>query len=167
VDCKISCELRADALKTFNPLAFLTHFFREIPALRAHSGKLYTILAELYSNALEHGVLGLSSDLKESTAGFAQYYLKREAALAELESGQVTITLACEPNADPDEKGGCLLMRFEDTGAGFDYDNALLGEASKHKTEGYCGRGIPLIITMCESITYHGNGNIVEARFRW
>lgn len=163
VDCKISCELRADALRTFNPLAFLTHFFREIPALRNHSGKLYTILAELYSNALEHGVLGLKSSLKESTSGFAQYYRKREAALAELEAGQVTITLACEPDAD----GGCLIMRLEDTGKGFDHERALASRAAEHKIEGYCGRGIPLIVTMCESIKYYGNGNIVEARFRW
>lgn len=163
VDCKISCELRADALKTFNPLAFLTHFFREIPSLRAHSGKLYTILAELYSNALEHGVLGLSSELKKSTSGFAQYYGMREAALAALESGQVTITLAVEP----DDKGGSLLMRLEDTGPGFDYQNALASRAAEHKTAGYCGRGIPLIITVCESIEYHGVGNVVEARFRF
>jgi CheY-like chemotaxis protein len=165
VDCKISCELRADALRTFNPLAFLTHFFREIPALRTHSGKLYTILAELYSNALEHGVLGLSSSLKASTTGFAQYYTERETALKDLREGQVDITLACEPDANG--KGGRLIMRLADTGSGFDYERALTTNAAQHKTEGYCGRGIPLLLKMCESLEYHGKGNIVEVRFRW
>ncbi|MEJ2755265.1 MAG: SpoIIE family protein phosphatase, partial [Gammaproteobacteria bacterium] len=148
MDCVISCELRADALRSFNPLAFLTHFFREVPGLRVHSGKLYTILAELYSNALEHGLLGLSSSLKHSTSGFAQYYCKRDEALRNLQEGHVIITLTCEPMLS----GGRLIMRLEDSGGGFDYKKAVNSGKIEHKTEGYCGRGIPLLLTMCESV---------------
>ena len=163
MDCVISCELRADALRAFNPIAFLTHFFREVPGLRAHSGKLYTILAELYSNALEHGLLKISSSLKASTQGFAQYYTKRDEALRELRDGYVIVSLTCEPM----DNGGRLIMRLEDSGDGFDYQALVESDASKPKTQGYCGRGIPLLLSMCESVRYCGRGNIVEARFVW
>ena len=65
-DWSMTYELRPLTLKEFNPLPLLTHLLMEIPGLRPHSGKIYTILAELYSNALEHGVLSLDSGLKDN-----------------------------------------------------------------------------------------------------
>ena len=31
----------------------------------------------------------------------------------------------------------------------------------------YSGRGIPLLRSLCKSLTYHGNGNSVEAVYVW
>ena len=40
-------------------------------------------------------------------------------------------------------------------------------EEAEHKTEGYCGRGIPLINTMCKSVRYLDPGNKVEVIYEW
>lgn len=161
MDCTITCELRPDSLRTFNPLPLVTHYLREIPGLKNHSGKLYTVIAELYSNALEHGLLRLSSSLKSSAEGFASYYKQRTLALESLKVGCVTIQLICEPL---ENRGGRLKIRVEDSGNGFDHKAMI----SNHlKKEGYSGRGIPLILSMCQSVVYSGNGNLVEVIFDW
>ncbi|PCJ42363.1 MAG: fused response regulator/phosphatase [Moraxellaceae bacterium] len=158
-DWSLSYRLRPLTLKEFNPLPLLTHLLMEVPGLRPHSGKIYTILAELYSNALEHGVLGLESDLKSTPAGFAEYYLQRTSRLDGLAEGAVIFHL----DHKPIENGGRLTIQVEDTGPGFDHGEKDDG----HKTAGYCGRGIPLISSMCESVRYLGNGNQVEVVFAW
>ena len=159
-DWKLTYELLPDSLRSFNPLPLLTHILMEVPGLRPHSGKLYTILSELYSNALEHGLMGISSDLKESPLGFSDYYRERSEKLAMLTTGKICISLTHKP----EETGGVLAIRIEDSGTGFDH--FALSE-KQPKTQGYSGRGIPLIRSMCRSFDYHGVGNIVEAVFAW
>ena len=58
-----------------------------------HWQNLYTVLTELFVNALDHGVLGLSSELKQSAQGFAQYFAERELRLNALETGFIDMSL--------------------------------------------------------------------------
>lgn len=159
-DWSMTYELRPQTLREFNPLPLITHLLMEVPGLRPHSGKIYTILSELYSNALEHGVLDLRSELKASADGFARYYLERTEKLAKLEQGHVRFKIDHQPVQD----GGVLTIVVEDTGPGFDYEKK---ESPQHKTEGYSGRGLPLINSMCRSVRYLGEGNQVEVVFDW
>ncbi len=69
LDWSVSFEFRAATLKRFNPLPYHVQLLMEVHGLRTQSGALYSVLAELYSNALEHGVLGLDSSLKRDCAG--------------------------------------------------------------------------------------------------
>ncbi len=160
MDWVLSFELKPLTLREFNPLPLLTHVIMEVPGLKPHASRLYTIMAELYSNALEHGVLGISSGLKSSSDGFGEYYRQRTENLAQLEEGHVRFILTHVPS----DGGGKLTMRVEDTGNGFDYEHY---KELAHKKEGYCGRGIPLINTMCSRFEYSGCGNIVEVDFDW
>ncbi|MBL4867346.1 MAG: ATP-binding protein [Pseudomonadales bacterium] len=104
--------------------------------------------------------MGISSDLKESPLGFSDYYRERSEKLAMLTTGKICISLTHKP----EETGGVLAIRIEDSGTGFDH--FALSE-KQPKTQGYSGRGIPLIRSMCRSFDYHGVGNIVEAVFAW
>jgi len=153
-------EVKPSTFRLFDPLPLLLNILVEVPGLRRHSGSLYTILAELYSNALEHGVLGLKSEWKESPEGFSRYYTERTERLRVLIDGFVSFHLSHKTTAD----GGSLLIRVGDSGGGFSHVEKLnVG----HKTEGYSGRGIPLIRTLCESLRYIDNGSQVEAVFSW
>ncbi|CBL46759.1 Response regulator receiver [gamma proteobacterium HdN1] len=160
-DWSMTYELRPKTLRDFNPLPLITHLLMEVPGLRPHSGKIYTILAELYSNALEHGILGLDSDLKSSAQGFARYYAERNSRLAQLSDGYVRFHI----DHSPRDNGGDLAIIIEDSGPGFDWQARQA--AAAHKTSGYSGRGIPLISTMCKSVKYLGAGNKVEVVFEW
>src|SRR5690606_37670563 len=56
VDWCMSFEVTANTMKGFDPLPLMINVITEVPGLRQGSTVLYTILSELYANALEHGV---------------------------------------------------------------------------------------------------------------
>ncbi len=158
-DWKLEYELRPQALRTFDPLPMVLQMLMESPGLRSHRGRVFTILAELYSNALDHGVLGLSSSLKQSPQGFAEYYQMRIARMESLQEGFVRFAIEHLPTPD----GGRIVMRLQDSGKGFDWR----AYEAKLNLEGYSGRGLPLIRSLCESFQYEGEGNCVTAVYKW
>ncbi len=160
LEWSLDLELKPSTFRMFDPLPLLLNILVEVPGLRSHSGTLYTILAELYSNALEHGVLGLDSEWKKTPEGFAKYYAERKARVDQLQGGYVRFSLDHQVMGD----GGALRIGVEDSGDGFQHQENI---NNTHKSVGYSGRGIPLISTLCDSLRYIGNGNRVEAVFRW
>ena len=159
-DWAFTFELRPETLKSFNPLPLLIHILMEVPGLRPHSGKIYTILSELFNNALEHGVMGLSSKLKNSPDGFSEYYRLRAEKLSGLKDSYIKFTLDHQPL----ECGGILKIIVQDSGAGFDFESTA---KTLNDSDSYCGRGIPLIKTLCRSVNYLEAGNKVEVIFEW
>lgn len=160
MEWSLDFEVRPSTMRFFDPLPLLLNIITEVPGLRSHSGSLYTILAELYSNAMEHGVLQLDSKLKSTPEGFATYYQQRTERLETLKDGFVKFCFA----HDTREWGGRLTMSIKDSGPGFPFEKNIDNE---HKTSGYCGRGIPLIRSMCESLEYSGSGNEVKVVYHW
>lgn len=162
IDWEMHYELGISSLKNFNPMPLMIHVMMEVPGLRAMGGQLYTVMAELFSNAFEHGVLGLSSSLKATPQGFMEYYHQREERLDGLVDGFVRIHMQHRG----DGRSGELILRIEDSGPGFDYQEVL---ERKRRGEGneYSGRGLRLIDEICDSLQYIGIGNQVEAVIRW
>lgn len=152
-------ELRNRSLADFDPLPLLTHILMEVPGLKQHASKIYTLLAELYSNALDHGVLGLNSALKNTADGFSEYYRLRLERLAVLVEAKIALHMSHVPEAG----GGVLTIKLKDSGPGFDYHAATYA----HKTDGYSGRGLPLVRSLCQHFEYQGVGNCVVAEFHW
>lgn len=160
VEWELRFEVKPTSFKSFDPLPFLLNILTEEPDLRGFSGSLYTILAELYSNALEHGVLGLGGDIKKTPEGFTEYYMRREKLLNEITTGFVHIYFAYSSNIE----GGSLTLRVEDSGKGFDYSSRQGKELS---VTGYSGRGIGIVEKLCKTVRYYGSGNKVEVVFEW
>ena len=156
----LSMELQADIIRYFDPLPLLIQSVSDMQGLRGQRQQLYTVFSELFSNSLEHGVLGLDSTLKESADGFTKYYQQREAKLSELKEGSIKIQIQHVPEGD----GGELKIRFEDSGGGFNYQQS---QVSLEDNQGHSGRGVHLLASLCDEVTYDGNGNIVEVVYRW
>lgn len=159
-DWTLKYQLRPDTLREFDPLPLLLHVLMQVSYLRPHSTEIYTVMAELYSNALEHGVLMLDSAMKNSPNGFSEYYRLRSERLADLKEGLVSL----EVRYCGDAQGGRLKITVEDSGQGFDYQS-LPQKLSEN--ENYSGRGIGLLKSICESIAYFEPGNRVQAIFAW
>jgi len=121
---------------------------------------LYTLLAEMFSNALEHGVMQLSSELKVDPRGFAKYYQMRQDGLDNLQEGFVEFGFEHTPTAE----GGSLLIRVADSGTGFDFDDEVIAPAAKGN---FHGRGLPLVASLCSYARHKGCGNQIEALFEW
>lgn len=159
VEWGMSFEIKPSSFRIFDPLPLLLSVLMEVPGLRSSSGTLYSILVELYSNALEHGVLGLDSSLKTTADGFNQYYALREERLKSVNSGFIRIYL----DHSTTDEGGTLKVRVVDSGEGFDpgRSDANLANAA------YSGRGLALLEKICNSVRYLGRGNEIEVVFSW
>ncbi|MBT6176656.1 MAG: fused response regulator/phosphatase [Deltaproteobacteria bacterium] len=155
-----SLELSGDTLRIVDPIPVLMHVVTELQGLDGYREPLYTVLAELFNNALEHGLLGLESSLKQNVEGFSQYYAMRQQRLAELREGSIRFDFEHVPF----EEGGRLTIKVTDTGPGFDHEGTLSGLATNYS---HSGRGIALVKTICENVSYYGNGNSVIAEFIW
>lgn len=153
-------ELGAAILRHFDPLPHLLQVMMDIQHLQSQKQKIYMILAELFSNALEHGLLHMDSAIKSSPGGFGEYYQARTERLEQLVTGWIRFELEHAPA----NGGGRLTIRLQDSGAGFDFSRK---PADLESNQGFHGRGIPLVRSLCESLTYSGVGNQVEAVYLW
>ncbi len=158
-------EIRDQTLAEFSPLPLLLHICMEVPGLRRRSGDIYILVAELYSNALEHGVLELPSQWKASREGFDRYYEERRRRLDRVEGHFIRFTLHHTRKAD----GGRLRIVCEDSGQGFDYRNhpALAGGGDNAPSGGFSGRGLALLKSLSDSVSYYQRGNRVEIIYDW
>ncbi|MDM8347734.1 SpoIIE family protein phosphatase [Pseudomonas sp. sp1636] len=160
LDWSANFEFRGETLRCFNPLPFLLQLLLEVEGLQPQAGALYSVLAELYSNALEHGVLRLDSSLKSDAEGFAEYYLQRSARLAQLAEGYVRFHLHVLSEAS----GGRLIVRVEDSGSGFDGQTILEQQLT---LDGLCGRGLALVRQLSERCSWPADGQGVCVEFSW
>ncbi|KIF60909.1 chemotaxis protein CheY [Pseudomonas fluorescens] len=160
LDWSASFEFCGATLRRFNPLPFLLQLLLEVHGLRAQSGALYSVLAELYSNALEHGVLGLDSGLKRDATGFARYYEMRAARLEALQDGFVRVHLQVQPQGE----GGRLVIRVEDSGKGFDVARIMERPLDNVRLS---GRGISLIRQLGRNASWSDQGRSASVEFFW
>lgn len=162
-DCTMTCELGVESLKSFDPVPLVTHLIFQIMGLKPYVNTLNTILAELYSNALEHGLLHLDSALKNSAQGFAKYYALRHERLTELTEGFIRFDIKHEPT----DNGGCLTLQVTDSGQGFQVAQTNLVNENQNSLINYHGRGIRLIETLCQRLEFIPPGNSVIVEFNW
>ena len=156
----VEMRLDADTLKEADPRPLLTQLVMDLQGMQKHRDRLFTILAELFSNALEHGVLGLDSALKRDHQGFVEYYAQRKQKLDALENGWIRIAL----EHFPEGCGGELHITVEDSGRGFDHQGRQASLAGNTTSS---GRGIALVQSMCREVTYNDEGNLVHAIYAW
>jgi CheY-like chemotaxis protein len=163
-------EVKDDTIAGSSPLPLLLHICMEVPGLRRKSAEVYTLLSELYTNALEHGVLGLSSDLKSSADGFSDYYVRREQRLDRVEGHFIRFELTHSTSP----QGGRLVIVCEDSGQGFDHDRVLapgatgaLASHADNQQGKYSGRGLQLIQKLGHSLRYSEYGSRAEIVYDW
>jgi len=152
--------LNADSLRNTDPLPYVLQILTTVPGLSRFSSQVFMILSELYSNALEHGVLKLSSDKKNSSDGFAQYYEERECNLAGLTSGYVKIFI----KVTSDKNDRVLVLCVEDSGAGFDFQNINYDMSN---TELLYNRGLALLDQLCSKVAFSKGGSAVTVHYHW
>ncbi|MCQ4294788.1 fused response regulator/phosphatase [Pseudomonas stutzeri] len=160
MDWSIQVELRAESLRSGNPLPMLLQLLLQVNQLRPRAGAIYAVLGELYSNALEHGVLGLDSALKCDAEGFKRYYDLRQQRLQALAEGHVHLELAIKT----DGQGGRLRISIDDSGAGFDVTHALQVQLGGDRLS---GRGLHLVRQLSDGFDWQSDGRGLNVEFVW
>lgn len=149
-----------NSLAEVDPVPMLLHTITHLQGLDCYREDLFTILTELWVNALDHGILKLDSALKHSTEGFAEYFVQRTMRLENIQDGSITLMLKHQPCTG----GGQLTIRVQDTGPGFDED-AVLKQLEEQPLAS--GRGMLLVRSLCTSLTYSDKGRVAEAVYQW
>jgi hypothetical protein len=156
---RIALRLGASELRGMDVVPALLATLQNFESARAHGGALFIVLSELYNNALDHGVLGLSSALKHSDGGMERYLEQRTRKLQGLAAGRIEIEIEHR-----DEGGAeCLRIVCRDSGPGFDYKNVGADDGSGPRAA--FGRGLTLVRSLCDSLEFAGSGNEAIARF--
>lgn len=153
-------ELNADSLKTTDPLPYLLQILTTVPGLSKRSSEVFMLLSEMFSNALEHGVLMLDSNLKRTVEGFAQYYAEREAKLNALEVGLIVIDVAVHSTG----VNGSLRISISDSGKGFDVSSIRFDQFDHDKP---FNRGLSLIHALCDTVMFSEAGTQLTAVYSW
>lgn len=157
---KTAMEFDIDALRLLNPVPVIVNALMELQGLQEHRQAIFLIISELFTNALEHGVLELDSAIKATPEGFMRYYEAKETRIQSAQAGRIRLLFQHEPT----EKGGRLTIKVVDSGSGFDWRERQQDLA---ENTGFCGRGLKLLDSLCSRLTFHGRGNRVTAVYDW
>ncbi len=157
INLDVKYFLNAQALQSWDPLPVMMHTLMEHPALHSHRTEIYTILTELYTNALDHGVLELDSSTKQDAQGIAKYYQEKRKRLEALSDGFVKIHI----KVFSDDQKQCLRFIVEDSGSGFD-----CSQIASTKNE-YSGRGMSILRALSSDITFKNSGSSIELVYSW
>jgi hypothetical protein len=160
-DCiEFHLTLHGRQLRNADPIPIVINYIQETVGLHKYRRPLFTILTELYVNALDHGILNLDSKIKQGEDGFTNYFQQRESRLQSLTQGRIRIGLRIHEL----ENGGYMVIQIEDSGPGFDFKTH---ESNKSEKEIFSGRGILLVKSLCKELSYNTSGNQAEAVFGW
>jgi len=157
---RMQMQFNARQIKAEQPLDLLYSSLPAHPIIRAARADLSLIVTELFANALDHGLLGMDSALKERGEGLMEYYLLREQRLQSLQEGLISFDLSCRVK----DGVGEFHIQCEDSGTGFDYA-ALL---ARQQDDSQCsGRGLRMIAAIGANLTINRTGNGISLDYRW
>lgn len=146
---KMRFNIEPDHMRIGNPPADILAMIAPAAGLSGHKDILHTILTELYLNALEHGILGLSSCLKNEDDGFQTFYTEKEKRLKSLKEGQIEVIVSQDKRSDING----IRIWIHDGGAGFDYHKIQASSSDDSH-----GRGLMLVKSLCNDEVYFKNG---------
>lgn len=147
-------------LRTSDPLPALSQLLTDFHMPLAPRRDAMMIIRELFTNSLDHGVLGLTSELKQGINGFAVYAQERQGRLAKLREGSVTLRLTYSGSSD----GGKFSVTVSDSGDGYAWQATDLEQSENSQS---WGRGLALVRSVCSSIVRNEAGNLVEVQYDW
>lgn len=157
----VRAHLTAQELKYLDAAPFLLELVRPFRCIEARVAPVLLILSELFTNALDHGLLKLDSRIKQSPGSVERFLAIRRGRLDDLREGSVDIEL--EMIAEGSRP--MLAIRMRDSGQGFDYRPFRAAGAGIDVDAVPHGRGIALVRNLCARLEYRGGSNEVSALY--
>lgn len=157
----ISTKLNSKELVgLMDPVSKLMMMVPSTDRFSAHSDTIRSIVAEMYSNAMEHGLLRLDSKLKDTEDGFIEYYKLRDERIKSLGEESISLRIQYDPEIDINT----LVIEVSDTGCGFDVDGVVSGLDENTEDLSY-GRGLTLIASLAKEVKFHNGGATIAVLY--
>lgn len=151
-----SLSFSAEVIQNVSLMNDIRRFLSGIIFSGPHLDLVCSILSELVTNAVDHGLLGMDSSIKELPEGFFLFYQQREEKLLELDSNAwLTLDLDYQPSQQ------LLVMVLEHNGEGFNYQQ----HPKQTQQNLTYGRGIVLATELCDTLEYSNQGKRVTANY--
>ncbi|MBQ4848739.1 fused response regulator/phosphatase [Pseudoalteromonas sp. MMG013] len=147
----ISMSLNAGQMKDSDPILELVDVLSQLEGINEHRSNIFLLLSEAYNNSLDHGVLGLDSEIKNQDEGFFEFYQLREQALVCLTDALIIISARYCPDS--------LSLFFSICDSGNGFRNQESNDTELHREH---GRGLSLLNEIAQSVRYNHAGNEVE-----
>ncbi|MDG4812503.1 fused response regulator/phosphatase [Hydrogenovibrio sp. 3SP14C1] len=143
-----------------NPIESIIDAMMGVQSLVNFKEDFHIILSELFSNALEHGLLKLDSTIKQKENGFIDYLNEKKSSLRGLEDGEITIEIKHAPLSAMKGRVHFIVSHNGDGKVDFD-----LGQSVSDKV--FSGRGIKIIKSLSDEFYFKQGGAQVEAIYEW
>ncbi len=157
---RYSLVLTADELKYVNTIPFMMTFVKEVKSLASSQSDVFLILTELFLNAVDHGLLGMDSNIKLNSDGMEYYLSERSKRLLALQEGRIEIDLMGIMLRGRE----VLRIRVKDSGLGFNWSKPHFNSNNENEVFSF-GRGIALVKALALRVNYIGIGNEVEVYY--
>lgn len=143
-----------------------------LPIVR-HKEELFIVFSEIYSNILEHGILGLESGLKAEFDGFQKYLKQKELALESLKDVFLQVNIENNPispisgelRIEFSHQSGTVENHFLKPFVPFQCVNLTSSVAPSDSQ--FFGRGNLLLSTICKSVCVSDDGSHLIAVVAW
>ncbi|WP_340677462.1 SpoIIE family protein phosphatase [Paraglaciecola sp.] len=149
---ELQFSLSAGLLATSNLTVMLNEVLKNLNLSTQLQQKSFTIFSELINNGLDHGILELSSELKNDVEGFAEYLEERKERMSRLRDVDKLIIKLHYQQADSK-----LHFSIVDSGKGYEPQQSSAQECLL-----LSGRGLKLIEKLSEKVVVHKPGNITS-----
>ncbi len=144
----LNLKLNTKDIRQADPALKIIEMLGALEPVQRHRNNLFVILSEAYNNAVDHGLLGLDSGLKNTESGFYEYYAVRDKALKQLTEGHIDIEVSYLPERH------LFLIGVSDSGAGFEHD-----KVPTFDDDCEYGRGLKLVNELADKLYFNRKGN--------
>lgn len=188
--CELTFVLHDQLIAGFDLLPSSIDWLRRVGVPDTRIARLHTVLMELVTNAVDHGLLGLDSELKEGPDGFMCYLEERMLRLQQLRQARLQVSIALRREEQPAETrnletrdpetqnpetqnpdeptrtastraAATMVAVIRVSDSGPGFD-VTAAQASSPRLDGKSGRGLQLVRLLARNLRFFGNGNQVE-----
>lgn len=156
---EISVALSINEMRLPNPVNKVSSVLTAMPHMAKHKGALHVILTEVYTNALEHSILNIKSEIKSDEVNFHEYYRLRDEALEKLDEASIDFDFSFFI----DENSYYLDIKVRDSGnSGSGYKS----NTSSGSSDVLHGRGLNIISALSEKVKFSDDGTTLNILYK-
>ncbi len=152
----ISVSFSEVDMRSPDPVNKLSTILSSMPYVSRHKGVLHVLLAEIYTNAMDHSILNIKSVSKTDEDHFSEYYKKRNEALLKLTKASINFNFSFFIEAN----NHYLEIQVRDSGSGFKKKDFVTDDQQLH------GRGLHIIKSFSEKVSFSEDGKVLTILYK-
>ncbi|RUO78879.1 hypothetical protein CWI84_10005 [Idiomarina tyrosinivorans] len=158
----VEVTINDEEIRSRDPISSIINALCQLQALRSHKSTLYLLIAEIYNNAVDHGLLNLDSDLKEGREGFEHYYDIRKQRLEQLTGASLKLRIDYYP-----QESRLEICLTELASGNVQFEPLIATEKPSNATDDApYGRGLSLVKVLADEVRWDEHNRCMKIRYK-